>query len=220
MRGIQSKSAIVMKKLIMILAAAMFMLSGTILNAQVDMDRGVKGGLTVSNLYINANELDDENARFGFHVGLYSQMMFTEMVGWRPEVIFTTKGTSASYGGLIDQDIDFNLSYLEIPVMVIVNPIENISFHIGPYVGYMITSNVNYSGLVDAEDRIERDHFNTIDYGLGAGVEIHVGVVKAGLRYNLGLRQLADGTMAEAMLGDSKHAYSQLYIAFDIARRY
>ncbi|MBA4058683.1 MAG: PorT family protein, partial [Marivirga sp.] len=60
------------------------------------MRAGVKGGLNVSNLYID--DIDDENARYGFNVGVYGQVFSTDVFAIQPELLFSTKGSKAEYG--------------------------------------------------------------------------------------------------------------------------
>lgn len=175
---------------------------------------GIKGGLTMSNLYIDDEEIDDENARLGFHAGFFSQVMFLETFGLQPELLFTTKGTKATYDGFISQTVDFNLNYVEVPVLAVFRPVEMIEFHAGPYVGLLLSSNIEYSGAIEGNDEIDRDNFNTLDYGLGFGFAFNFGSVQAGLRYNIGLQKLADSDVSEMLLGDSKNAYGQLFVAF------
>jgi len=78
----------------------------------------------------------------------------------------------------------------------------------------LMISNIKYSGAIEGEDEISRDNFNTLDYGIGAGVALNFGIVQAGIRYNLGLQKIAKTDIANLLLGDSKNAYGQLYIAF------
>lgn len=212
-----------MKKQLIIYAITSVLLLGISMNAKsqnLTTSGGIKGGLTLSNLYINDAELDDENARFGFHLGFFGKVLFAETFGVQPEILFTTKGTSASYEGLIDQTVDFNLNYIDIPIMLIYKPLEIIEVQAGPYVGLLLNSNIKYSGLIDGENELNRDNFNTIDYGLGLGVEFDFGAVKAGLRYNIGLKEVAFSTAAKSLLGNSKHSYAQIYLAFGIPKRY
>lgn len=180
---------------------------------------GIKGGLTMSNLYIDEEELDDENARFGFNVGFFSQIMFLETFGIQPELLFTTKGTKATYEGFISQTVDFNLNYLEVPVFAVFRPVEMIEFYAGPYVGLLLSSNIQYSGAIEGQDELDRDNFNTLDYGLGAGFALNFGNISTGLRYNVGLQKLADSDVSDILLGDSKNTYGQLYIALTIPGR-
>lgn len=52
---------------------------------------GIKGGLNVTNLYID--EVDDENARYGFHVGVYGQFLASEAFALQPELLYSTRVT-------------------------------------------------------------------------------------------------------------------------------
>ncbi|GAO31882.1 porin family protein [Geofilum rubicundum] len=189
-------------------------ISGTSIIAQ-EITSGIKGGLTLSNLYIDRDELDDENARMGFHAGFFSQVMFAETFGIQPEFLFTTKGTEAHYG-TFDQTVNFNINYIDIPVFAVLRPVEVLEIYAGPYIGFMLNSNVEYSGSIEGEDELDRDHFNTVDYGLAGGVALNFGGVQAGARYYVGLQNLADSNASNMLLGDSKHSYGQLYIALKL----
>jgi hypothetical protein len=178
-----------------------------------EISSGIKGGLTMSNFYIDVNNIDDENARFGFHAGLFTQVMYLKVFGIQPELLYTAKGTTATYGGLINQTVDFNLNYLEIPILLVLRPLDILEFHVGPWVGLLLSSNIKYSGTIEGYDEISRDNFNTLDYGIGAGAALNLGNIQAGVRYNFGLRKLADSDIANLLLGDSKNSFGQLYIA-------
>jgi hypothetical protein len=211
------KTKLNMMKTIRILIPAfviMFTLSTTATSQGIT--GGFKGGLTMSNLYIDRDDLDDENARFGFHGGLFSQMMLADILGFQPELLFTTKGTEGVYGGIINQTVQFNMNYIEVPFLLVVKPVDLIEIHAGPYIGLLVSSNVKYSGTIDGESEISRDHFNSLDYGLSAGFALNFGTIQTGLRYNLGVQELADSDTSRMMLGDSKHSYGQLYIAIRV----
>lgn len=182
-----------------------------------DVSGGIKGGLTISNLYIDREEINDENARFGFHAGLYSQMMFSEIFGFQPELLFTTKGTEAVYDGLINQTVQFNLNYLELPLLAVFRPIEILEFHVGPYIGLLLSSDVKYSGTIEGESEIDRDNFQTLDYGMALGVAMNFGMIKTGIRYNIGLQKLANSNISNMMLGDGKNSYGQIFIAINFS---
>src|SRR6187551_2088357 len=70
---------------------------------------GIKGGLNASNLYID--NVNDQNAHLGFNVGLYGQIFSTSKFAIQPELLYSTKGSSAQYGGAINQQITYNLNY-------------------------------------------------------------------------------------------------------------
>jgi hypothetical protein len=80
---------------------------------------GIKGGLNVSNLYVD--DVNDENARFGFNVGLYAQLFSSEVFAIQPELLYSTKGTRTTYDNILmgEGDAKFNLNYLEVPVLAV-----------------------------------------------------------------------------------------------------
>jgi hypothetical protein len=198
-----------------LLLGTAIILVGTSIKAQ-EVTTGIKGGLTLSNLYIDRDELDDENARMGFHAGFFSQVMFGETFGLQPEFLYTTKGTEANYQGMFDQTVNFNINYIDIPLFVVLRPVELLEIYAGPYIGFMLNSNIKYSGAIDGTDELDRDHFNTVDYGVAGGVALNFGSVQAGARYYIGLQELADSDASNMLLGDSKHSYGQLYIALKL----
>lgn len=192
-----------------------------IVKAQMEDSRiGIKGGINLSNFY--GSEIDAENAKLGFNVGLFTEVAVGEYFSIQPELLLTTKGNRTTYGddsGLADLvnaegDARFNLTYLEIPVLAKATIGEVLNLHIGPYAGYLIGANVDTDGTFDAEvEEIDRSRFNTWDYGLAAGVGIDLAVVTIGARYNLGLREVANGTISNALLENAKNSLLQAYIA-------
>ncbi|HKZ36206.1 MAG TPA: porin family protein [Chryseolinea sp.] len=205
-------------KLLTIYLFAIFagMISSTTAVAQ--MRAGIKGGLNVSNLYID--EVDDENARYGFNVGVYGQLLSSDVFAIQPELLFSTKGTKAEYGGsLFDQTVKFNLSYLDLPVLAVFKLGESAEIHVGPYVSYLLNANISHDGdLGSGVDDLDRDNFKSFDYGLSGGFGLNFGNFQVGARYNYGLAKIADDNDAEIFLGDSKNSVAQLYVAFNLAK--
>ena len=50
------------------------------------MRAGIKGGLNVSNLYVD--EVSDENARFGVNLGFYGQILSSDVFAIQPDLLF------------------------------------------------------------------------------------------------------------------------------------
>ena len=76
---------------------------------------------------------------------------------------------------------------------------------------------VNTSGDLGADqEELDKDNFSQMDFGLLVGLSVNVGPVQVGVRYNLGMTRLADSDEAETVLGDAKHAFGQVYLAFGI----
>lgn len=195
---------------------AAFCFSGINSFAQ-DARMGFKGGLNVSNLYIN--DIDDEQARLGFNVGLYGQVFSSDAIAIQPELLFSTKGSKAMYrAGLIDQEVQYNLNYLDLPVLVVFKVGESAELHLGAYGSFLLNANVDFKGdLVNGTEEINRKDLHSFDYGLVGGLGFNFGVVQLGARYNLGLAKIAFSQEAENVIGDSKNSVFQLYMAVNLA---
>lgn len=193
------------------------LLSGAVVSSTAqDRRMGVKGGLNLSNLYVD--DVDDENARVGFHVGVYGQIFSTETFAIQPELLYTTKGTETEWGGLIDQTITFKLNYLELPVLAVFKLGEAAEIHVGPYFSYLLSANIDTEGdLGGSTEDLDRDNFNAFDFGLTGGFGLNFGAVQVGARYNYGLSEIADSDAAELMLGDAKNSCAQLYVALNLS---
>ncbi|MEP2668243.1 MAG: porin family protein [Cyclobacteriaceae bacterium] len=176
---------------------------------------GVKGGLNISNLYVD--NVNDENSRLGFNVGLYGQILSNEFFAIQPELLYTTKGSKNEYDGFVDQDVKFNLNYLEVPVLAVFKLGEVAELHAGGYGSYLLGANVSYAGdLINGGEELDRDNFKSYDYGLVGGLSLNFGNVQIGTRYNYGLVKLAKTDNAKTVLGDSKNSVAQVYVAFNL----
>jgi hypothetical protein len=179
------------------------------------MRAGVKGGLNVSNLYID--DVDDENARYGFNLGFYGQLLSSDVFAIQPELLFSTKGSKAEYKGLFDGNIKYNLSYLDLPVLAVFKLGESAEIHLGPYVSYLLGADISHKGdLGSGVQDIDKDHLKSFDYGLSGGFGLNFGNVQVGARYNYGLAKLADSDAARLAIGDSKNSVAQLYLALNL----
>ena len=200
------------RRLTGVILAISILMAPALVHSQ-ETNLGIKGGLTWSNLYIDQQDIDDENARLGFHAGIFNQHMITPTFGMQLELLYTTKGSEAEYSGILNQSVNFNINYIDLPVMFVFRPVPSIDIHAGPYAGVLLASNVTYTGSIEGETVLDRDHFRNVDAGVVAGLAINLGNVKLGARYNLGLREVADSDAAQLLLGDSKNQYGQVFIA-------
>lgn len=176
---------------------------------------GIKGGLNVSNLYID--DINDENARYGFNVGLYGQVLSSEVFALQPELLYSTKGSRAFYDGPFEQTIKYNLNYLDLPLLAVFKLGKSAEIQVGPYASYLLNANVSYSGdIANGDDEIDKDQLKSYDYGLVGGFGMNFGNIQVGARYNYGLVKIADSDAAELLLGDSKNSVAQLYLSLNL----
>lgn len=185
--------------------------------AQAQTPRGgIKGGLNLSNLYID--DVEDENVRTGFHAGIFTQLMITPAFGIQPELNYSTKGAKAEYDVLgLKGENKFNLGYLDMPVLATFKLGDDADIHFGPYFGYLVGVSTSTEGdFGDGYEELDRDDYKKWDYGLAGGLALNFNPVSIGLRYNYGLNKIADSDEAENLIGDAKNSVAQVYVAFNM----
>ena len=206
--------------------AALAVLSLSNLRAQ-DSDNpvrfGVKGGLNYSNLYID--QVNDEKGKLGFHAGVFVKAPLSELFAIQPELLYTSAGTRiARYSNIPfvpDGQINFNLNYIQLPVLAVVT-LGRVNIQAGPYVSYLIGANVK-NVRVDSKGvptngggndtrELSRSDFNSLDYGLAAGIAFDIKGFQVGARYNFGLREVGTSGVAGGLTKNAKNSVAQLYV--------
>jgi hypothetical protein len=187
-------------------------------DAQAIKRAGIKGGLNVSNLYID--DIHDEDARIGMNVGFYGQVLSSDAAALQLELLYSTKGADAMYSaGGFNQEVKYNLNYLDLPVLAAIKLGKSAEIHLGGYASYLLNANISYSGdLANGTDEVDKDQLKSYDYGLSGGIGFNFGAVQVGGRYNYGLVKIADSDGARALIGDSKNSNAQVYIAFNLIK--
>ncbi|MEG9328807.1 Outer membrane protein beta-barrel domain-containing protein [Salinimicrobium catena] len=182
-----------MKKLLLV-AAFFFAVSAS--QAQ-EMGFGIKGGVNFANL--SGDDVDDIDGRTGFHLGLLAEFGLTESFSIQPEVLYSAQGAK-------DDEMNWNLDYLTIPVMAKYYAVPGFSIEAGPYVGFNVKSEVEMDGVsVDVEDETESTDFGV---GFGLGYELPMGVFFQA-RYNMGLSDIASDA-------DAKNSVFQLSVGYKL----
>lgn len=180
---------------------------------------GVKGGLNVSNLFVD--DVDDENARIGLHIGLFGQIFSSETFAIQPELLYSAKGSKVDYGsGSFNQTVQYNLNYLDLPVLAVFKLGKQVELHAGAYASYLLSVNASYEGdLANGTDEIDKDNLKSYDLGLCAGLGFNFGTnFQVGTRYNYGMVKIADSDGAKALIGDARNSNAQIFVAFNFTK--
>jgi len=186
-----------MKKPIILLSITILLLSMSTLICRAQdqkppMQIGFKGGLNLSNM--NTSDASGSDMLLGFNLGVFAKCPVTSMLAIQPEIYVTTKGASITYNNIfMDGTAKFNLTYLEIPLLCVVNVTKLLNVQFGPYVAYMIdgkVKNVANVNLFNFEQSIDVNDYNRIDAGLVLGAGLEVGSITMGARYNLGMTKV------------------------------
>ncbi|MGO4904016.1 porin family protein [Flavobacterium sp. W20_MBD1_R3] len=192
---------------------ASFMVFTTVEAQEKTAAFGFKGGLNFSNLYTDT--VDDNNVLTGFNAGLYAKLPITNSVAIQPEINYTTKGAELVYDNTFaNGTAKFNVNYIEVPVLLVVNLTNNFNVHAGPYVGYMVSGKTtNDSNLFSAENELDTDDFNKIDAGVAGGVGIDLDAVNFGVRYSYGLTKVGkERNYSNYTYPDAKNSVLSVYV--------
>lgn len=163
-----------MKKVCLTAMMLVLMVAGAYAQAQI----GLKGGLNYST--IGGDNVDDLKGKIGYHVGGMAAFGLTESVFIQPELVLSLQG--AAFDG--DEDVKWNITYVNIPVMAKVFLTESVNLQFGPQLGFVVASKAKFEDVeVDFKDET-----NSVDFGvgLGLGYESPMGL-SIGARYNYGL---------------------------------
>lgn len=188
-----------MKKIILTAAAVM---AFGLTNAQ-DVKFGAKAALNVSTI---SGDVEETSSLIGFQVGGFAEFKLSEKFAFQPELMYSAQGGKESYTEAYDfmtvsSEATYKLSYINLPLMLKYYATPKLSVEFGPQVGFLLSAKQDYEatfslfGETESESGSEdiKDDMESIAFGLnfGAGFDITENIT-AGLRYNLGLSNIAD----------------------------
>ncbi len=160
-----------MKKSLIVFGIALLG-SITMLSAQ---SFGLKGGLNMGTL--SGDDADDElSALVSFHVGAYASFDLGDKLKLQPEVVYSGEGAK-------DDDFDYKLTYINIPVMFKYYVAEGFNVHAGPQIGILTKAEIT-----DGDASVDiKDDFESTSIGAGFGLGYDLDKINFSARYNLGL---------------------------------
>lgn len=201
---------------VVVLLTGLICLNSTVSRAQGSTRVGLKGGLNASSLFYDSQGVTNKNERIGFHIGVFAQAPIGEFFAIQPELLYMTKGASADYNVLtFNGKNTFKLNYAELPVLATFKLGQAVELQAGPYVAYLLNSNINSNGdFGTGSSAINRGNFNKIDYGVAGGLNFYLGKALIGARYEQGLQRIANSGAASTLLGNAKNSVGLLSVGF------
>jgi hypothetical protein len=183
-----------MKKIIL---SAIVLFTVGFVNAQ-KAEFGLKGGLNSSTF---SGDTDGMNlkSKIGFNIGAFAAIKLSDKITLQPELLYSTQGVKAeNVSGLVGDimytgDVKFNLSYLNVPIMMKYYVAENFYLETGPQIGFLTSAKTStkIDGYSQTSEQDVKDYFESVDFGLNFGAALDFSKkVSAGIRYNLGLSNI------------------------------
>lgn len=193
-----------MKKMVMLAVLTAGMLLSA--NAQ-EVKFGVKAGLNLSTAGGDMKDFIedigmDQKSHIGFHIGAFVDLGLTENFYIQPGLFYSNKGLKGELKEDDSYKLKMNLSYLEIPILASyrINLSDNMKWHInaGPYLAYGIGGKIKFEGelLEDEFDDLkafdeDEGDLKRFDFGLSFGTGVNFKSVYLGVKYDLGLTNIA-----------------------------
>lgn len=140
---------------------------------------GLKGGVNMAWINYDARfdqTLIEQERIIGYMGGLTFQYFSQPNVGIQFETLYIQKGFKTKFDTVSNIQYQRNIDYISLPFLMHVFIGQrkfNMSFVLGPYISYAISSNEIYTeGNVSTEQKYEfdRDIDNRFEFGLQAGV--------------------------------------------------
>lgn len=143
----------------------------------------------------NINKIDGkgfkEEFRYGYSLGGFAELYINKVWGLQPEVMWNQYQTRTSSdfnevipGGTSDLK-DVKLNYLSIPLLLNFRPVQFLTFQAGPQFGILINKDQNL--LKNGQQA-----FKSGDFSMLGGVQLNLGGLRVGGRYQVGLNNLND----------------------------
>lgn len=162
-----------MKKLFV---AAIVLFMGTTVFSQ-SIDLGIKAGANFSSI-TDASQLSNKT---GFQAGIFGGIKFSDKIGIQADILYSQQGAKFDGG-------EFDLTYVNVPVVLKYYLIQGLNLQAGPQFGFVVDDNVKevFSNLAKAEK-------SDVSGVVGAGYDFPFGI-RADARYNFGLTDVVDGS--------------------------
>ncbi|QDO94794.1 PorT family protein [Formosa sediminum] len=189
-----------------------FLLAFTSVNAQSDSKAfqiGAKAGVNFSKL--TGDDFDDVDSRTSFNVGLLAEVPISERVSFQPEVFYSGQGFDVlerDQDNIFDTDdnVEYQLDYIQVPLLLKVYLVEGLSVEAGPQFGFKVheefdsePNSDNGDLEIDSDDSYVKDFDTSLAFG--TSYKFDSGVFLSA-RYTLGLTNIfEDDTLFEDVDG-------------------
>ncbi len=179
----------------------------TVDNTARDISFGVKGGVNFASL-TGGDFFDDVNSRTSFHVGALAEFPIADIFSLQVEALYSGQGFEADFRGPEGDKAEYQLDYINIPVLAKFYIAKGLSIEAGPQFSFLVNEEFDFNpnnddGDIDLEGTdAEAESF---EFGAAAGItfELPSGLFATG-RYIHGFTDIiqdVDGQNSVFQLG-------------------
>lgn len=146
---------------------------------------GIRTGVSINDFNYEEDPGFSSSSLSSPFVGLFVETAISTVTGIRTELNYTTQGTKAD---ILGTEAEFNLRYLELPVLFQYRTKPGFNFHLGPSIGYAIAADVKTDqqkeDIKDLMNEFNLEGNLGINYAAPFGLELEI-------RYHLGLMNIS-----------------------------
>lgn len=154
---------------------------------------GVKGGVNFAT--ITGDDFDSPDARTSFHVGALIEFPLADIFSLQLEGMYSGQGFESDIdGGIVGGDgkIEYQLDYINVPVLLKLYATKGLSFEVGPQFGFKVNEEIDADADSDPGD-LETNEAKDFDMGIAGGLtfQTDMGLFISG-RYVYGLTEILE----------------------------
>ena len=123
--------------------------------------------------------MDDLSAKTGFQAGIFAGIKFTDKVGIQADILYSQQGAEFDAG-------EFDLSYVNVPVVLKYYLVQGLNVQAGPQFGFIVDDKISVGVFDDIAEAEKADVSGVV----GAGYDFPFGV-RLDARYNFGLTDVS-----------------------------
>ena len=166
---------------------------------------GVKGGVNFAT--VSGNDVDSPDSRTSFHVGVVAEFPLADIFSIQAEALYSGQGFQFDFDGPDGDKAEFQLDYINVPVLAKVYVVKGLSIEAGPQFSFLVNEEVDLNPNSDDGD-FDLDEAETFEFGIAAGLtfQTEMGLFATG-RYNVGLTEIYQDV-------DAKNSVFQLGIGY------
>lgn len=167
---------------------------------------GVKGGVNFAN--VTGDDFEGPESRTSFHVGVLVEFPLTDAFSIQTEALYSGQGFKSEIEGIGTSDnIEYQLDYINVPVLAKIYVTDGLSFEVGPQFSFKVNEEIDSDPNNNPGD-LDLDEAESFDFGVAGGLTFQTGAgFFATGRYTYGLTEIIKDV-------DVKNSVFQLGIGF------
>jgi hypothetical protein len=147
---------------------------------------GLKAGTNYSNVYDSQGENFVADGKFGVAAGAFVVIPLGKIFGIQPEILYSQKGFKST--GIFlgtNYEMTRTTEFIDIPLLVSIKPVENISLLFGPQFSYLMKQKDDFTGgslSTTQQDQFDNSNLRKNILALTGGADINIDHFVIGLR--------------------------------------